>query len=164
MPCLRQTSRRHSVVTAPCATHFYRDRPMLRFLLRRLLLGLAVALTVMTLAFMLTRLSGDLAISIAGANATQADVEIIRKAYGLDRPLALQFFDWIGARAGRRFRHQLLLQGEGLRTLIAERTADHVDARPRWAVAGAGDLDPARHPRGGAREHLDRPRPSPCSR
>lgn len=68
---------------------------MLLFLLRRLALGIAVTLTVMMLAFMLTRLSGDLAISIAGANATQEDVEIIRKAYGLDRPLAVQFFDWI---------------------------------------------------------------------
>ncbi len=71
---------------------------MLRFILRRIALGLLVALTVMTLAFMLTRLSGDLAISIAGPQATQADVEIIRKAYGLDRPLYVQFFDW-GARA-----------------------------------------------------------------
>lgn len=67
---------------------------MLKFVFRRLALGLLVALTVMTLAFMLTRLSGDLAISIAGPQATQADVEIIRKAYGLDRPLYVQFFDW----------------------------------------------------------------------
>jgi len=55
-----------------------------------------VAATVMTLAFVLTRLSGDLAISIAGPNATQADVEAVRKAYGLDRPLVTQFFDWVG--------------------------------------------------------------------
>ena len=58
--------------------------------------ALLVALTVMTLAFMLTRLSGDLAISIAGPQATQADVEIVRKAYGLDRPLYVQFFSWVG--------------------------------------------------------------------
>jgi len=44
----------------------------------------------------LTRLSGDLAISIAGPNATQADVEAVRKAYGLDRPLVAQFFTWVG--------------------------------------------------------------------
>ncbi|HMK78769.1 MAG TPA: ABC transporter permease [Xanthobacteraceae bacterium] len=69
---------------------------MLRLIVRRLALGLLVALTVMTLAFMLTRLSGDLAISIAGPQATAADVEIIRKAYGLDRPLTLQFFSWVG--------------------------------------------------------------------
>src|SRR5262249_16713166 len=54
------------------------------------------AATVVTLAFMLTRLSGDLAISIAGANATQQDVELVRRAYGLDQPLVVQFFDWVG--------------------------------------------------------------------
>src|ERR1700742_1443142 len=60
---------------------------MIYLIARRLALGVLVAFTVMTLAFMLTRLSGDLAISIAGPQATQADVEIVRKAYGLDRPL-----------------------------------------------------------------------------
>ena len=69
---------------------------MLLFIFRRLIVALLVAVTVLTLAFMLTRLSGDLAISIAGANATQADVELIRKAYGLDRPLWIQFFAWTG--------------------------------------------------------------------
>ena len=72
---------------------------MLRFALRRLIVALLVALTVMVLSFMLTRVSGDLAISIAGASATQQDVEIIRHAYGLDRPLAMQFLDWIGRAA-----------------------------------------------------------------
>ena len=69
---------------------------MLSFLTRRLIVALLVAATVMTLAFILTRLSGDLAISIAGPNATQADVEAVRKAYGLDRPVLTQFFDWVG--------------------------------------------------------------------
>ena len=72
---------------------------MLRFALRRLVVALLVALTVMVLSFMLTRLSGDLAISIAGASATQQDVEIIRRAYGLDRPLVMQFLEWIGRAA-----------------------------------------------------------------
>jgi peptide/nickel transport system permease protein len=58
--------------------------------------ALLVAMTVLTLSFMLTRLSGDLAISIAGPNATQQDVDLIRRAYGLDRPLVVQYFDWIG--------------------------------------------------------------------
>jgi peptide/nickel transport system permease protein len=69
---------------------------MLRFLVRRLIVALLVAATVMTLAFILTRLSGDLATSIAGSNATAADIEAIRKAYGLDRPVVTQFFDWVG--------------------------------------------------------------------
>ena len=69
---------------------------MLNFLTRRLIVAFLVAATVMTLAFILTRLSGDLATSIAGPNATQADIEAIRKAYGLDRPVLTQFFDWVG--------------------------------------------------------------------
>lgn len=69
---------------------------MLQFLARRLLVALLVCITVLTFAFALTRLSGDLAISIAGPNSTAADIEIIRKAYGLDRPVIQQFFDWVG--------------------------------------------------------------------
>jgi ABC-type dipeptide/oligopeptide/nickel transport system permease component len=95
---------------------------MLFFLLRRLALGLAVVLTVMTLAFMLTRLSGDLAISIAGANATPQDVEIIRKAYGLDRPLVVQFFDWI-SRAFVGDLGQSYFFKEKVSTLIGQRMA-----------------------------------------
>lgn len=69
---------------------------MLRFFLRRFAVAVLVALTVLTLAFLLTRVSGDLAISIAGPNATQADVDAIREAYGLNRPLVVQYFDWLG--------------------------------------------------------------------
>ena len=43
---------------------------MLRFFVRRFAVAVLVALTVLTLAFMLTRVSGDLAISIAGPNVT----------------------------------------------------------------------------------------------
>jgi peptide/nickel transport system permease protein len=69
---------------------------MLQFIVRRLIVALLVTATVMTLAFMMTRLSGDLAISIAGPGATADDIATIRKAYGLDRPLLVQFFDWVG--------------------------------------------------------------------
>ena len=59
---------------------------------------------------MLTRLTGDLAIAIAGPQASQADVEIIRKAYGLDRPLLVQFVNWVTDAAtgdlGRSFFYQ----------------------------------------------------------
>ena len=69
---------------------------MLLFLARRTVLALLVALTVLTLTFALTRLAGDLAIVIAGPEATSADVETIRRVYGLDRPIVIQFFDWAG--------------------------------------------------------------------
>jgi len=69
---------------------------MLLFILRRLGVAVLVALTVLTLAFLLTRVSGDLAISIAGPNATSEDIETIRRVYGLDRPVWVQYFDWLG--------------------------------------------------------------------
>lgn len=67
---------------------------MARFFLRRLILAILVCITVLVVSFALTRLSGDLAVSIAGPNATAEDVAIIRKNYGLDRPLPTQFVDW----------------------------------------------------------------------
>src|SRR5487761_2273775 len=67
---------------------------MLRFAFRRAVLAVLVCLTVLVVSFALTRLSGDLAVSIAGPTATAEDVAIIRKNYGLDRPLPVQFVDW----------------------------------------------------------------------
>ena len=93
---------------------------MLNFLTRRLIVAFLVAATVMTLAFVLTRLSGDLATSIAGANATQADIEAIRKAYGLDRPVLTQFFDWVGRALTGDLGNSYFFQTR-VSTLIAER-------------------------------------------
>lgn len=93
---------------------------MLSFLTRRLIVAFLVAATVMTLAFVLTRLSGDLATSIAGPNATQADIEAIRKAYGLDRPVITQFFDWVGRALTGDLGNSYFFQTR-VSTLIAER-------------------------------------------
>jgi len=82
--------------------------------------ALLVAATVMTLAFILTRLSGDLAISIAGPNATAADIEAVRKAYGLDRPVLEQFFDWVGRAVTGDLGNSYFFQTR-VSTLIAER-------------------------------------------
>ncbi len=69
---------------------------MLNFIIRRCLLALAVALTVSILTFGLLRLSGDTAHELAGANATATDVQKLREAYGLDRPVWEQYGQWIG--------------------------------------------------------------------
>jgi peptide/nickel transport system permease protein len=74
----------------------------------------------MTLAFILTRLSGDLAISIAGPNATAADIEAVRKAYGLDRPVLEQFLDWVGRAVTGDLGNSYFFQTR-VSTLIAER-------------------------------------------
>jgi peptide/nickel transport system permease protein len=68
---------------------------MLSFVLQRLLIAISVAVTVSIVAFFLLHLSGDLAISIAGPEATAAQVEEIRHQFGLDQPLLLQYFHWL---------------------------------------------------------------------
>ncbi len=68
---------------------------MLGFIVKRLGLALLVALAVSAIAFFLLRLSGDIAVAIAGEGAQQADLDVIRKTYGLDRPLVVQYLDWL---------------------------------------------------------------------
>ena len=72
---------------------------MLIFLLRRALLAFLVCITVLIISFSLTRFAGDPAMAAAGPQATAEDIEIIRRNYGLDRPLPEQFLAWIGAAA-----------------------------------------------------------------
>ena len=69
---------------------------MFAYVLKRLGLALLVALAVSMIAFLLLRLSGDPAIAIAGEGARQADIELIRQTYGFDRPLPIQYLDWLG--------------------------------------------------------------------
>lgn len=69
---------------------------MLFYIFKRLGLALLVALTVSFLAYMLVFLSGDPALALAGEGARQADIEMVRKAYGLDRPIPIQYADWLG--------------------------------------------------------------------
>jgi ABC-type dipeptide/oligopeptide/nickel transport system permease component len=68
---------------------------VLAYAAKRLLLALAVALAVSAASFLLLRLSGDVALAIAGEGARQADIDLVRKSYGLDRPLIVQYADWL---------------------------------------------------------------------
>jgi peptide/nickel transport system permease protein len=69
---------------------------MLAYTLKRLGLAVLVAIAVSALAFLLLRASGDVAVALAGEDASAESVEAIRQAYGLDRPLLVQYFEWVG--------------------------------------------------------------------
>ena len=70
---------------------------MFAFVLRRVIGVIPVALTVVTLVFLLLRLSpGDPATLIAGESASEADVARVRASLGLDRPLWEQFLLFLG--------------------------------------------------------------------
>ncbi len=93
---------------------------MLTYLLRRLAVALGVMLTVAVVSFMLLHLSGDLATAIAGPESSAADIERVRVQYGLDRPLASQFADWLGAALRLDFGRSFYFQNTVME-LVAER-------------------------------------------
>jgi peptide/nickel transport system permease protein len=68
---------------------------MLAFAVKRLGLAVLVALTVSLITFSMIYVSGDPAIAIAGEGARIQDIEAIRQFYGFDRPIVVQFFDWL---------------------------------------------------------------------
>jgi len=70
---------------------------MLAYIARRLLSTLPVMGLVALVVFAILRLTpGDPAAIIAGDEATSAQVDQIRQNMGLDKPIYLQFFVWIG--------------------------------------------------------------------
>lgn len=68
---------------------------MLAFILKRLGLAALVALTVSFISFSLLFLSGDPAAALAGETASGEDVEAIRRLYGFDRPMLMQYAEWL---------------------------------------------------------------------
>lgn len=66
--------------------------PVLHQLIRLIVL----LFTVTTLLFFMLRLAGDPALVLAGNDATPEQLEAIRAQYGLDKPLVIQYFNYMG--------------------------------------------------------------------
>jgi peptide/nickel transport system permease protein len=69
---------------------------MLKYAFQRLLVAIMVALTVSIVSFGLIHYSGDVAVAMAGEGATSSDIEAVRHEYGLDKPVPVQYFQWLG--------------------------------------------------------------------
>ena len=70
---------------------------MVSFILRRILSTLPVMIIVAIVVFAMLRLTpGDPAVVIAGDQATAEQIARIRSNLGLDLPIHVQFFTWIG--------------------------------------------------------------------
>jgi len=73
---------------------------MTQYVLRRLLLFVPVIIGVSILTFVLMRIvPGDVAAIALGQNATPEALEEFREANGLDRPLPIQYLDWLAGLA-----------------------------------------------------------------
>ena len=70
---------------------------MIVFFVRRLLFGVSLILFATTLTFFLVyRDPSIITRNILGETATQADLDARAATMGLDRPILVQFFDWLG--------------------------------------------------------------------
>jgi peptide/nickel transport system permease protein len=70
---------------------------MVSYIATRLLQAIPVLFLTSVAVFLFIRMiPGDPAISIAGMNARPEQVEILRKQYGLDKPLVEQYTTWLG--------------------------------------------------------------------
>jgi peptide/nickel transport system permease protein len=70
--------------------------------------------------FFMLRISGDPAAILAGDNASVQQIDALRTAMGLDQPIYLQFFDWIGQLLTLNL-GKSLFTGLPVTTLIAQR-------------------------------------------
>ncbi|MCR9238009.1 MAG: ABC transporter permease [Alphaproteobacteria bacterium] len=70
---------------------------MLGYILKRLLHAVPVALAVSVICFSLVQLApGDPLAVVLPADASQETVDAVKAQYGLDRPLVVQYFIWLG--------------------------------------------------------------------
>lgn len=68
---------------------------MADFFIRRIVQSVLVLLGVATVVFGLMHLSGDPVRLLAPIDTTSQELDTLRKAYGLDRPLAVQYWDFL---------------------------------------------------------------------
>ena len=86
---------------------------MTRYILHRLIASIPVIFLVTLIAFSIMQLvPGDPAAVIAGANATQEEVELVRQQLGLNEPFLVRLLHWYGS----------LLQGDLGQSILLQRS------------------------------------------
>src|SRR5690606_2991952 len=68
---------------------------MAAYVRSKVIVALLVLFTVSLVGFTLLHLSGDLAATLAGENASAEQIAELRPAMGLDRPLLVQYANWL---------------------------------------------------------------------
>ncbi|MFD7502311.1 ABC transporter permease [Streptomyces sp. NPDC059850] len=103
---------------------------MIRFLARKAPSVVFVLLASSVVAFSLPRLApGDVAVSLAGADPTAANVAAIREELGLDRSPVVQYWDWISG-----LFHGDLGQSYRLHRSVASLIGDRLESTVELAV------------------------------
>jgi peptide/nickel transport system permease protein len=110
---------------------------VLRFLLRRCGQALVTILGVATLVFFVQRLTGDPTYLLVPETATKADIDALRHALGFDRPLLVQYLEFL-----RDLSHfdlgQSVVQRVPVTTIIASRLPYTLQLAAGALVVAAG--------------------------
>ena len=91
------------------------------YILKRLLQMIPTILGITLIVFlMMQAIPGDPVVALLGDAYTEEDAELVRKAYGLDKPIMIQYFIWLGklvqgdwgtsVMSGRSVLHDVLLR------------------------------------------------------
>ncbi len=108
---------------------------MIGYTLRRAMQAIAVLLVVAALSFAMFRYLGDPLVAILGVESTEAQRAALRAELGLDRPVALQFLDYLGRVLRGEFGLSYRL-GRPVETVLAERLPATVElALSGFAIA-----------------------------
>ncbi len=89
-----------------------------RLALIRVLQGIITAFLVFTVVFFIMRLSGDPTLLFLPPEATQEDIDRFRREKGWDRPLVVQYFDYLGDVVRGDFGESLTYSGSALDTVL----------------------------------------------
>jgi ABC-type dipeptide/oligopeptide/nickel transport system permease component len=91
---------------------------MATYLIRRLLQGIFVLLAVSMVCFVMFRYTGDPVLMLAGKYATQEEREQVRVAYGLDRPVYVQYLTFLGGAVQGDFGKSYVSQISALKMIL----------------------------------------------
>src|SRR3989304_10610068 len=106
------------------------------FLISRLLLTIPRVLILITMVFIVMRvLPGDPIRSQLGPKVSEADADRIRESLGLNRPIVVQYFDFIWKMVTLNFGNALTQGGRPIRSELGERLPATMElALPALAV------------------------------
>jgi peptide/nickel transport system permease protein len=92
---------------------------MKRYIIKRLLLIIFTLFGLITIVFLVSRVApGDPARLAAGPDATEEMVQVMRKEFGLDRPLLVQYLSYFKGLAGGNLGHSIRTRHKVLEDLI----------------------------------------------
>src|SRR5271165_5307991 len=98
--------------------------PLVRVVLRRVALGVALLVVVSVLVFAATELlPGDAARAALGGKASETQVQTVRHQLGLDRPLIARYGEWIGGLLTGNLGTSLVAGDIGLQGASSDRTS-----------------------------------------